>query len=128
MNRVVAPRFQKCLEFEKEWLILIHDQDQLAEADIRDQQVVNHRIPRILRKASVWPARKDGHFLGENQCRNSAARPDAPRSRSAILQGTPGPAIASALASLYACHPRPVNGWLPLPASPNRLLPHGAHH
>jgi hypothetical protein len=31
--------------------------------------------------------------------------------RPAILRGTPGSAIASAFAALYACHPRPVNGY-----------------
>ena len=80
---------------------------------------------------SLWPARKDGHVLGENQCRNTSLGPEAPRYRSgkaassrrpvrsrfhcpAILHGPPGQAIASALASLHACHPRPVNAhWGP---------------
>jgi hypothetical protein len=41
-------------------------------------------------------------------------RPPAPcpsSRRPASLHGTPGSAIASALAALYACHPRPGNGY-----------------
>ena len=71
----------------------------------------------------MYPARNDGHFLGENQCRNSAARTGrSPPSvcqgaaagrppvrsrpyRPAILPGMPGQAIASTLIFLYACHP-----------------------
>src|ERR1700737_899613 len=35
------------------------------------------------------PSRKDRHFLGENQFRNSAARPDTLRHRSAKADGRP---------------------------------------
>ena len=66
---------------------------------------------RIKACATLWPVRKDGHCLGANQCRNSAAGPDVPLYRfakpagrppvwsrphhSAILQGTPGAAVAA---------------------------------
>ena len=102
--------------------------------------------PRLPAPPSPVPAsvacRKDGHSLGDNQCRNSAAGPDAPRHRSAtaaagrlpvwsqphhpaIRQGTPGAAIAPAIASLCTCHPRPVNGYRARncgPSPPDRPL------
>ena len=64
------------------------------------------------------PLRGLGAFGTESWCRKSPPEPDdrppvlCPSSRRpAVLQGTPGSAIASALAALHTCHPRPVNGY-----------------
>jgi hypothetical protein len=78
-------------------------------------------------KRSVCPLRNLGAFGTDNWCRKSPPQepddcPPVPcwhSRRPAVLLGTPGSAIASTLAALYACHPRPVNGY-------DQALPGGA--
>src|SRR5215469_8757021 len=60
----------------------------------------------------MCPLRNVGRLWGENQCRNSQPPTVALRlGLLAILLPVPAPTIAPTRQFLYACHPRPVNGY-----------------